>query len=305
MLQDPLAKAGGFCVSLGNNCQEINNTMEKINEKREFPIDNKIFTKDNILDLIKLFGKLSNEILDKSKEIRYKDLIRDGWNESNIKERDIDTSYSNLVFTSYDNSIYTGTLDDIIKGYDILDDKEIVEINLQFFERVFNSHFIIRIKHDESDSLSSSSYFSVEGQDRNWVNGTSSLIEDYLSKCRSQSGFVSKFRIPIIVITVIILIFFLFNLTEFFIKTNLSFPRIIDNKFNKHLIPFILVSSLIAVSPAILFTEWLKKLFPRIEIQTGENFHQIKRDKRKKLLIMISVILIPTVISFLLRLITD
>lgn len=47
--------------------------MEKAKEKREFPIDNKIFTKENILLLIKLFVKLSNEILDKSKEIRHKE----------------------------------------------------------------------------------------------------------------------------------------------------------------------------------------------------------------------------------------
>jgi hypothetical protein len=276
--------------------------MENIKEKREFSIDNKIFTKGDILLLIKLFGKLSTEILDKSKQIKYKDLIQKGWKESDIKEIDIDTSYSNLIFTSYDNSTFSRPLEDILKDNDILDNKKIVEINLNFSERVLNSQFLIRIKHTESDSYSSSSYVSVEGQDKTWVNATARLVEDFLSNCKSQSEFVSKFQIPIMGITIFMLVFFMFNLTELFIKTNLSFPRMIDNMFNKHLISFIIVSFLIVTAPAFLIKERFKKLFPRIEIQTGKSFSQIRKEKRKKLLIIVSIILIPTVISYLLRL---
>ena len=276
--------------------------MENIKEKREFSIDNKIFTKGDILLLIKLFGKLSNEILDKSKEIKYKDLIQEGWKESDIKEKDIDTSYSNLEFTSYDNSTYSGTREDILKDNEILDNKKIVEINLNFSERVLNSQFLIRIKHTESDSYSSSSYVSVEGQDKTWVNATTRLVEDFLSNCKSQSEFVSKFQIPIMIITIFMLVFFMFNLVELFIKTNLSFPRMIANMFSKHLISFIIVSFLLAAAPAFFIKERLKKLFPRIEIQTGKNFHQIKKEKQSKLFMIASIVLIPAIISYLLRL---
>ena len=58
----------------------------------------------------------------------------------------------------------------------------------------------------------------------------------------------------------------------------------IDNKFSKHLISFVIVSFLIAAAPAIFIKEWLKKLFPRIEIQTGKNFHQIKKEKTQKII---------------------
>ena len=94
--------------------------MEKIKEKREFSIDYKIFTKDDILSLIELFGKLSNEILDKSKEIRHKYFVQEGWKESSVKDRDVDTSYSKLVFTSSDNSICSFTLEDILKGLSLI-----------------------------------------------------------------------------------------------------------------------------------------------------------------------------------------
>lgn len=275
--------------------------MEKAKEKREFSIDNKIFTKGDILLLIKLFGKITDEILDKSKEIKYKDLIQEGWKESDIKEKDTDTSYSNLIFTSYNNSTFGGTLKDILSDNEIIENKKIVEINFSFSERVLNSQFLIRIKHTESDSHSSSSYVMVEGQDYTWVTVTTGLVEDFLSGCKSQSEIVSKFQIPIIAITIFMLVFFMYNLTELFIKTNLSFPRMIDNMFSKHLISFVIVSFLIAAAPAFYIKERLKKLFPRIEIQTGKSIHQKKKEKQKNLLIIVSIIFIPAIISYLLR----
>jgi hypothetical protein len=275
--------------------------MENIKEKNEISIDNKIFTKDDILNLIKLFVKQSNAILDKSKEIRHKNLIQEGLKESSIKERETDLSYSKLVFTSSYNSIHSCTVEDFLKEHDILDNKVIAEINFYFFEKVLDSQFLLRIKHTDSDSYSSSSYVSVEGQDKTWVKATTLLVQDFLSGCRSQSGFFKKFQTPILVINIFIIDFFLYNLTELFIRTNLSFPRMIDNMFSKHLISFVLVSSLIAATPAIFVKDWLKNIFPRIEIQTVKTIQQIRKEKRKKLFIIASEILIPTIIAYLLR----
>jgi hypothetical protein len=68
------------------------------------------------------------------------------------------------------------------------------------------------------------------------------------------------------------------------------------------LISFIIVSFLLAAAPAFFIKERLKKLFPRIEIQTGKNFHQIKKEKQSKLFMIASIVLIPAIISYLLRL---
>lgn len=275
--------------------------MENIIEKNVISIDNKIFTKDNILNLIKLFVKQSNAILDRSKEIRHNNLIGEGWKESSIKARDTDLSYSKLVFTTSDNSIFSYSPGDILKANDILENKVIVEINFYFFEHVSDSQFLFRIKHADSDSYSSSSYIYVEGHDKNWVNETTRLAQDFVSGCKSQSEFVRKFQTPILVITIFMIDFFLYNLIELFIRTNLSFPRMIDNMFTKHMISFLIVSSLIAASPAILIKEWLKKIFPRIEIQTAKTLQLIKKEKQKKLLLITAGILIPSIIVYLLR----
>ncbi|MGC1390146.1 MAG: hypothetical protein WA816_03855 [Bacteroidales bacterium] len=276
--------------------------MEKIKEKREFSIDNKIFTREDVLELIKLFGIFSNEILKKSKEIKLRDLIQEGWKETDITERDLDTSYSNLEFTFYGNSTYSGTLVDISDDIFIPADKKIVEINFCFSERQLDSNFRIKIGHSDSDSYASSSYVSVEGQDRIWVNETIKRVVDFILNCKNQSVFAKKFQILIIVSTILTLNFFLLNLIKLFIKINHLFPKIVNNWFTRYLILFAIVSTLITAMPAVFISGWFKKLFPRIEIQTGKDFQQIKNEKRKKCLIIISIIIIPTIISFLLRL---
>jgi len=241
--------------------------MNELEEKREISIDNKIFYKDDIISLFKLFNKLSNEILDKSKKIKREELIQKEWKESNIEERDIDQSHSRLEFTSSDNSTYTGSLDQILDEDAIFRNINITEINLYFAEYVFDSQFKIRIIQSDS----SPSYVSVEGQDRTWVNGTIRLVEDFLSTCRNQSTFVKKFQILIITLTILILVLFLLILIEFFIKTQLLFPKIVAKLFTKDLIFFIIVLSLITTTPAIFIYKGLKKLFQKIEIQTGKD----------------------------------
>jgi len=271
-----------------------------LEEKRELLIDNKIFTKNDITSLIKLFTKLSNEILDKSKEIKRKDLIREGWQEQNIKEQYIDTSQSSLEFTYSDNSIYNGKIEEFVESDAIPANKKIVEIDLYFKENVFNSRFIIKIRH--SHPYSTSSYVIVEGEDRTWVNGTIGFIEEFLSTCRNQSSFVKKQRILIIASADLILMLFLINLIKLFIKTKVIFPKIVGNIFTNELIFFIVLLSLISVTPAIYIYERLKKLYPGIEIQTRKDFNLAEKEKRFKLWVIISLIIIPTIISFLLHL---
>jgi hypothetical protein len=75
-----------------------------------------------------------------------------------------------------------------------------------------------------------------------------------------------------------------------------------NNWFTRYLILFAIVSTLITATPAVYISGWLKKLFPGIDIQTGKDFQQIKNERRRKCWIIISIIIIPTIISFLLRL---
>jgi hypothetical protein len=62
---------------------------------------------------------------------------------------------------------------------------------------------------------------------------------------------------------------------------------------------YIILLSLITISPALLIYRMLRKLWPGIEIQTGNDLEQIEIEKRTKVWLIILTILIPTLLSFL------
>jgi hypothetical protein len=270
-------------------------------EKREVSIDNKIFTKNDIISLVQLFVKLSNDILDKSKEIKHKELIQEGWPEATISEKYINTSHSGIEFTSSDKSKYSFSFNEISEAKDILDTKQIIEIELYFNENVLDSKIVLKLRH--SDTFSGSNYALVEGEDSDWVNGTIRLLNNFLVTCRNQSTFVEKYKILIFGVTILLFILFLHNLIVFFIRTKVIFPKIVGNMFSESIIYVIMVLALISATPAVLIYKWLIKLFPGIEIQTGLNYHHAKKERGNKLLLLAILIIVPTILSlFLLRL---
>jgi hypothetical protein len=273
--------------------------MKKPWEKKEIIIENKIFTKNDIVSLIGLFSKLCSEILYKSKEMKHRDLIREGWTDLNIAEKHTDTSHSNIEFTSSDNLKYNLTFEEMAEVKAIIDSNRIVEIELYFRETVLNSEFIIKIRY--SDSHSGSSYAMVEGQDSNWVNDSIKSVEDFLSNCKNQSTHIKKFKFLIIGLTILILNYFLFNLIELFIRIKLAFSRIIDSIFNQNLFMVFIVLTAITLTPAFFTYNWLEKLFPEVEIRTGKDFERIVTEKRKKVGLIILLIIIPAILSYLLR----
>jgi hypothetical protein len=273
--------------------------MGKLAEKREFLIDNKIFTREDVISLIRLFIKGSYDILDKSKETKRKVLIQKGWNESDIKDSDVNMSHSRLEFTFHDKSKYSGTTEDVTEIINILSNKETVEINLYFFELVSDSSFIIRIIHSDSDEYPS--YAIVEGQDSDWVIRTFKTIEVYFSKCRNQSRFIKKCSFIIIPVTILTLNFFLINMLVYIIRKMHLLPKFVINAMAGDWIFFLVVLSFITLLPALLIFDRARKLWPGIEIQTSGDFQEIEEEKHNKLWMMIAFIIIPTIISFLLR----
>lgn len=267
-------------------------------EKKELLVDNKIFTKDDIISLIKIIISRSGEILEKSKEARRRDFIQKEWKEAYIKEDDIDTSHSRLEFTSSDHSKYTGTFEEFSELDDILDNRIITEINLYFTEQVLTSSLLIRIKNSDISPV----YAKVEGQDYKWVDETVKSLEDFFSNCKDQSVLIKKAGVLIVLITVVVLNFFLNNTLELFAQMMHLFSKYAVESLTSDWRFYIFILSAITLSPSLLVYKRLKALWPGIEIQTGKNFRLIEMNKRNKLLIIASVIIIPAIISYLLLL---
>jgi hypothetical protein len=272
--------------------------MKTKSDKNELLIDNKIFAKDDILSLIKLLIKHSGEILNKSKEVRRREFIQKEWKEASIKEGDVDTSQSRLEFTSSDHIKYTGTFEETGELIDILDKKIITEINLYFTEQVLCSSILIRIKNSDVSPV----YAKVVGQDSDWVNETVKAMEDFFSHCRSQSSIVKRSGTVIVILTIVILNFFLNNSLELIASMMHLFSKYAIESLTSDWRFFVLLLSLITVSPSLLIYKRLRKLWPGVEIQTGKDFRLIEKDKRKKLLTIASILIIPAIISYLLLL---
>ena len=272
--------------------------MKELKVKRELLIDNKIFSKNDLISLINIFINQSIEILDKSKKIKLQNLIREGWQETNNTDQHSDTSHSGIEFTSSDKIKYSFTFKEISEAIKILDTKQIVEIELYFIENVLNSKFQIKLRH--SGTFSGSSFAIVEGEDSDWINGTIKLLENFLMTCRNQSNFIKKNKILIFGVTILMIILFLHNFIVFFIRTRVIFPKIVANMFSESIIYVIMVLILVSATPTVFIYRWLNKLFPEIEIQTGVNCDQANTERRNKLLLLILLIIIPTILSFML-----
>lgn len=273
--------------------------MERTKAKKEFLIDYKIFTRDNSISLIKIFINTSMVILEKSKDNYRKELIEKGYEESVIRKSDVDRGYSKLEFTDSNHSKYTTRFEEITETIDILSNRKIIEITLFFSEQVFNSRFKINIKH--SDSHSTPGYAIVEGEDSEWVYNTMKIVKDFLSTCRNQSTFVLENKVYIVPATVLILNFFLNNSIGLIAQKMHLFPKFAMMSLSKDWMFFTIILSLITLSPAFLIYQRLLKIWPRIEIQSAKDDRQIQREKRNKVLLLTSIIIVPTIISFLLR----
>ena len=265
--------------------------MKEVKEKRELQIDDKIFNINDLAELIRLFIVQSNEILEKHNEIRHQDLIRKGQAEN--------TSHSAIVLTSQENSNYSFTFEEADEAIKTLGNNLITEVELQFNEKVFESRFSVRLR--QSGASQGSVYVHAEGRDTDWLNETIRIFKDLLDKCKNQTLFIRKFRIPIIVTTIGMLSFFLFNLIAFFIKTEVSFPKIVGKIFMDDLIYYLILFALVSATPAVLIFRWLKRLYPSVELQTGPYSGKLQNEKRIKLLLMVLLIIVPVVISVLLR----
>jgi hypothetical protein len=275
--------------------------MNHIIEKKEVSIDNKIFTKDEVLSLLTLFVKQAAAAHDESKEVKRQELIGDGWPESNITEKHLSTCHAGFDLTSSDNIKYSFKFEDIKAAGELLHTMEIIEVEMYFSENMLNSKLLVKLRH--SNKKSGSSYFLAESENSEWVKMTCRSLENVLNSCSDQTLFFIKYKTVIIAITTVVLVFFLFNLIDFFIRTKVMFPKIAGSMFRESFVYVILILGLISATPSILIYRWINNMFPGVEIQTGANIQDTNNRRRTKLFLMASLVIVPAILSYLLRLI--
>jgi hypothetical protein len=263
--------------------------MKESKDKRDLIIDDKIFTKDDVISLIKLAIKASDEIQKKANDPSQPNILSG----SNLKYSD--TSHTCIELTTSDNKKTSFGFDELDGANEFLNNNIIDEVELFFNENILYSKFVLKLR------THGSSYFRVEGTDRDWINQTIKSAKEFLATCRPQVLFVKNYRIQIIAGIILFFTIFLLNFIQLFIKTQVSFPKIVSSMFHEDLGYYIFFMILISAAPAVFIYRWLRNLFPGIEFQTGVNYRSALLKRRLRLLLIASIIIVPAILTILLR----
>ncbi len=252
-------------------------------EKRILDINNLVFSKSDI----KLIAEIFNEEYQKEKD---------------------NNPYCNFDFEvkCYDQTSYgTDNLDLLEEGGEF-DIKSIYFINLLFRGSDKRMEFGLN-----KENVYRSNQLSIEGNDADWVAGRFSDFEKVIKSVKPQQSKVKKYSFSLKLIFVS-----LFYLTIFYILDTL-----INKFFSLHTTPRLSMEDIMAIylnlyifcigsSLGIAFylsgniTSWVLDLWPDIEFDFGPEHLKIEKLRRKRIWIVISITIIPFIISILVNILT-
>lgn len=163
--------------------------MAQIKETRRLIIKNRILTSDDIRNLAAIFSNLSNEILEKSREIAKKDMEGKGLSEDFINEQLLSIGHVEVEIRASDGSKYAGSVEDIIDSGNFLNDRCVNYVKFYFSERNHHSLIYIILEQSLDDPIS----VQIEGINGTWVNGCLQKFEDFFNRCKGQSTVIQKY----------------------------------------------------------------------------------------------------------------
>ncbi|RPH29906.1 MAG: hypothetical protein EHM93_16650 [Bacteroidales bacterium] len=265
-------------------------------ETRNLKITNKIFKPD---DIRKIFQDIEKEILSLNEVNNTKQHSKDNLDESSNSR--YNSSYIHLKVNAIDGSEYESESFEILEKDGILDTKQIYSIYFTFVDRKNDIQIQITLRHTNNDY---DNEVSIKGRNSIWVNGLMKKVEENINILENQSTFAKKYGF---LICIIILLCFTYIVT--------SLPNLIILLLPKQLIStetitiqmprmifYTIYYSFISLSfifPSIYLTEKIKGLWLSVELQTGKEYYQIEKQRRIKLWTIISLIVIPTILSII------
>lgn len=247
-------------------------------ERKGLPIENKVFSKKDIITLSKLF------------HTQYENAIKKGHR----------CSICYKMASSVDMASYESESLDLFKDDGIIDTKKISSIEMSFDNYTVNQYINLSIEHKGSyhDGL------IIEGSDKNWVAGTLTTFTDIINSIKPQTHWCIKYKTflwHLLSLSIGFIIFYpLYFLTmPYIIKTLSTSDNIIaiNNSFKEHqssnlFILYCLSSSwLIGYPWAKNAISWLLELWPKIEFDFGPEHMKNEKEKRNRLNLILSIVL--------------
>lgn len=246
-------------------------------------IDNRVFTKDDIIRI--------GEIIENQKE-----------ENSELDSR----STKKYVITCDDSTSYESGSLSIITDEDIIDVKKTQSIEMSYHNYASEKSVDIELFHNGPRYINC----RIAGNDRNWVNGTLREIEEKIKGTKPQDNFflrhpvllynVSAFGIGILLSKIVVYI-----LLSLFGGTPSSEP---DPYWLQLIKSFPILGILInwafywlfgAMTFASNTRNLILELWPSTEFDFGPEHLKLEKKRRNTIVIVLTVVIIPILVSFI------
>lgn len=246
-------------------------------ETRRKIIKDKIFTKDDIRNIYKIVKEINN-------------------NKSSLE----------LELNCQDGCSYESESDDLLNDGDIIDTKRCASVSIEYHNYDLERRISITLRH----GMDYGNEFIVSGLDRNWVSGIFDRINTTINSVKPQKHWFVQYQSIILHVSA-----FFFGLMFFRILDVLLFQHIeptdtpseiikaIRDFFHKY--PFVRHTILgtcfwfQGIFPVLILRGWVLKLWPSVEFDFGPEHQKSEKNKRNRLGLFFSVIIIPLLITFI------
>lgn len=186
-----------------------------------------------------------------------------------------------------DNTSFESQSNEIFKENQIIETRTVRKIVMRFYTLDNSKSIEIQIVHS-IENESSENFILVSGDYPNWVNGILKRLSEIIEQAEIQP------RIKDNIGYISFLTFILFNTVYFRLIFNFL-ERNITNEWLK--IFFFLGIPFLSILFFNRLNEYLKRLWPSIELQTGPDYHQKSKVNRNKAQLIVLSIVLPLVLA--------
>jgi hypothetical protein len=186
----------------------------------------------------------------------------------------------------------------------VLNTRKIVSVEMRYHNRKDDKDISIGLYHSvESDYKNR---ISVSGLDEKWVNGTFSGLQDTLKNCERQKTFFANHFILIALVFWACFAFSVFMIFGFLTELSVKYIKSSSAVQSAKTI-FIGVRIGLGIVFGTELTKALTKdigaLYPDVELLVGPEHLQREARKRRRLLSILAIVIIPTLIGIVLALV--
>lgn len=243
---------------------------------RNRTIQNKVFSKDNVKNL---WAKIKSEY--------------DG-SQSSHKSLEIQINCS-------DGVSYSSESDDLIQDGDVIDNKKCSQISIDYHDYSQNRRISLSLSHGEKHGNS----LLVKG-DKNWTAGTFDTLNEVIESTKPQDHWLVKHKTLFLLVVAIALGYYFSRLIDFLPTSNEeSSASVVGIRDFLHKNPIILnlvkilLFWLSGIIPAMWLRDWTLKLWPHVEFDFGPEHKKVEKNRRQRLGLVFSIIILPLLLSFI------